>query len=278
MRPAAAALLILRAKNSSGGGLPENNRRRKGRCPLCCDRADRADRPCGRPFERERGQIVVANIVIVEGEQCVADVVKAAFEREGHYCVTVCDGLDAVDAIVEADFDLAVLGLGLTGIDSIQLLEYIRTLDIPTIMVLDASQEKECLHCMEIGASACIIKPFSVRELLSCANKFLERGALRETLRMGTTEIDTTARQVRIAGCEVVLSPKEYDLLMLFVRNPHRAFSREDIYERVWHGYYPSKSKAVDIAVARLRKKMGWDAEIKAIRKFGYRFDPPSMG
>ena len=95
---------------------------------------------------------------------------------------------------------------------------------------------------------------------------------------MGTTEIDTTARQVRIAGCEVVLSPKEYDLLMLFVRNPHRAFSREDIYERVWHGYYPSKSKAVDIAVARLRKKMGWDAEIKAIRKFGYRFDPPSMG
>ena len=239
---------------------------------------DRADRPCGRPFERERGQIVVANIVIVEGEQCVADVVKAAFEREGHYCVTVCDGLDAVDAIVEADFDLAVLGLGLTGIDSIQLLEYIRTLDIPTIMVLDASQEKECLHCMEIGASACIIKPFSVRELLSCANKFLERGALRETLRVGTTEIDTTARQVRIAGCEVVLSPKEYDLLMLFVRNPHRAFSREDIYERVWHGYYPSKSKAVDIAVARLRKKMGWDAEIKAIRKFGYRFDPPSMG
>ena len=113
---------------------------------------------------------------------------------------------------------------------------------------------------------------------MSCANKFLERGALRETLRMGTTEIDTTARQVRIAGCEVVLSPKEYDLLMLFVRNPHRAFSREDIYERVWHGYYPSKSKAVDIAVARLRKKMGWDAEIKAIRKFGYRFDPPSMG
>lgn len=102
----------------------------------------------------------MANIVIVEGEQCVADVVKAAFEREGHYCVTVCDGLDAVDAIVEADFDLAVLGLGLTGIDSIQLLEYIRTLDIPTIMVLDASQEKECLHCMEIGASACIIKPF----------------------------------------------------------------------------------------------------------------------
>ena len=76
----------------------------------------------------------------------------------------------------------------------------------------------------------------------------------------------------------MVLSPKEYDLLMLFVRNPHRAFSREDIYERVWHGYYPSKSKAVDIAVARLRKKMGWDAEIKAIRKFGYRFDPPSMG
>lgn len=220
----------------------------------------------------------MANIVIVEGEQCVADVVQAAFEREGHYCVTVCDGLDAVDAIVEADFDLAVLGLGLTGIDSIQLLEYIRTLDIPTIMVLDASQEKECLHCMEIGASACIIKPFSVRELLSCANKFLERGALRETLRVGTTEIDTTARQVRIAGCEVVLSPKEYDLLMLFVRNPHRAFSREDIYERVWHGYYPSKSKAVDIAVARLRKKMGWDAEIKAIRKFGYRFDPPSMG
>lgn len=182
---------------------------------------------------------------------------KAAFEREGHYCVTVCDGLDAVDAIVEADFDLAVLGLGLTGIDSIQLLEYIRTLDIPTIMVLDASQEKECLHCMEIGASACIIKPFSVRELLSCANKFLERGALRETLRMGTTEIDTTARQVRIAGCEVVLSPKEYDLLMLFVRNPHRAFSREDIYERVWHGYYPSKSKAVDYSRCAFTEKDG---------------------
>lgn len=111
----------------------------------------------------------MANIVIVEGEQCVADVVKAAFEREGHYCVTVCDGLDAVDAIVEADFDLAVLGLGLTGIDSIQLLEYIRTLDIPTIMVLDASQEKECLalhgnrgkrlhHQAFFGSGACVVR------------------------------------------------------------------------------------------------------------------------
>lgn len=240
---------------------------------------DRAGGWRGGSYERERGQVAVADIIVVEGEQCVADVVRAAFEREGHCCVTMQDGLDAVDAIVEADFDLAVLGLGLTSVDSLQLLKYIRTLDVPTIMVLGASQEEERENCMAIGASACIVKPFSIRELLSCANRLLRRGgAVRETMRVGMAEIDTTARQVRIAGCEVPLSPKEYDLLMLFVRNPHRAFSREDIYEHVWHGYYPSKSKAVDVAVARLRKKMGWDAEIKAIRKFGYRFDPPSVG
>ena len=216
----------------------------------------------------------MANIVIVEGEQCVADVVKAAFEREAQYSVTVCAGLDAVAAIVEADFDLAVLGLGLTGIDSIQLLEYIRTLDIPTIMVLDASQEKECLHCMEIGASACIIKPFSVRELLSCANKFLERGALRETLRMGTTEIDTTARQGRIAGCEVVLSPKEYDLFFYMVKNRGIALTREKLINEVWGYDFYGDDRTLDTHIKLLRKSLGeYSGTITTLRGVGYRFE-----
>lgn len=219
----------------------------------------------------------MANVIVVEGEQCVADIAKAAFEREGHYCMAVADGLDAIDAIMEEDFDVAVLGAELTGVDSAQVLEYIRSLDIPTIMVLDAARQHERDRYLEIGASACIIKPFSVRELLSCSARLLKRaGVLSGPLRIGAAEIDVVARQVRVCGQEVALSPKEYDLLMLFVQNPCRALSRADIYERVWRGDYLSKSKAVDVAVARLRKKMGWSEEIKAIRKFGYRFDPPS--
>ena len=72
-------------------------------------------------------------------------------------------------------------------------------------------------------------------------------------------------------GREIALTRTEYELLLLFVRNPHRALYRETIYERVWGGEYPYGSKAVDIHVQRLRRKVGWERELQAVNKVGYR-------
>ena len=84
---------------------------------------------------------------------------------------------------------------------------------------------------------------------------------------------DTCSMQVWRDGTEISLTRTEYELLLLFARNPHRAMYRETIYERVWGGEYPFGSKAVDLHVQRMRKKVGWEKVLKAVNKVGYRLE-----
>lgn len=92
-------------------------------------------------------------------------------------------------------------------------------------------------------------------------------------MRVGELEIDTYAMRVSRGGEPVELTPKEYDLLLLFAQNPRRALYRETIYERVWGEEYQYGSKTVDLHVQRLRKKVGWEDRLRAVNKVGYRLE-----
>lgn len=92
-------------------------------------------------------------------------------------------------------------------------------------------------------------------------------------LEAGDLTIDTRSMQVRRSGEEIPLTKKEYDLLLLFARNPGTAMYRETIYERVWGGDYTGESRTVDLHIQRLRKKVGWEKKLKAISKVGYRLE-----
>ena len=92
-------------------------------------------------------------------------------------------------------------------------------------------------------------------------------------LETGGLKIDTASMRVWRGAEEISLTKTEYDLLLLFARNPRRAMYRETIYERVWGGEYPFGSKAVDLHVQRLRKKVGWETMLQAVNKVGYRLE-----
>ncbi|MBO4946371.1 MAG: response regulator transcription factor, partial [Lachnospiraceae bacterium] len=124
------------------------------------------------------------------------------------------------------------------------------------------------------GAEDYIVKPFDVMELQARVEVVLRRyKKTEEVLHVKDIEVDTRSMQVTKAGVEISLTRKEYELLLLFIRNPNTALYRETIYERVWGGELEYGSKTVDLHVQRLRKKLGLGEELQAVNKVGYRFE-----
>jgi DNA-binding response OmpR family regulator len=125
---------------------------------------------------------------------------------------------------------------------------------------------------LRMGAEDYIVKPFEIIELLARVDVVLRRySKVDSVIRVGGLEIDTRAMRVTRNGAEISLTKKEYDLLLLFARNPGVALYRETIYERVWEGDLAFGSKTVNLHVQRLRKKVGWEQELQAVNKVGYR-------
>ena len=123
-----------------------------------------------------------------------------------------------------------------------------------------------------MGAEDYISKPFDIAELLARVETVLRRcRKLDQSLRIGEIELKPESRTVLRGGAPVELTPKEYELLYLFMRNRNRALYRETIYEHVWGGEYPGTGRTVDLHVQRLKKKLGLEKEIVAIYKVGYR-------
>ena len=128
-----------------------------------------------------------------------------------------------------------------------------------------------------MGAEDYIAKPFDIGELLARVEAVLRRcRKTQEKIRFLDIEIDPDSRVVTKGGQEAELTPKEYDLLLLFVRNRNRALYRETIYENVWGGEYSGTGRTVDLHVQRLKKKLGLEEHIAAIYKVGYRLVIPS--
>ena len=127
---------------------------------------------------------------------------------------------------------------------------------------------------MKMGADDYLTKPFEIVELLARVEAVLRRYHKTETsLEVFDVFIDTSSRTVTRAGEEISLTMKEFDLLLLLARNRNIALYRETIYETVWGGEYMGQSRTVDLHIQRLKKKLGWDREISAVYKVGYRLE-----
>ena len=162
----------------------------------------------------------------------------------------------------------------LPEIDGFELMEYIRPMEIPVIFITAKNAVADRVKGLRAGAEDYIVKPFEIVELLARVDVVLRRYHKNEAiLRVGELEIDTYAMRVSRGGEPVELTPKEYDLLLLFAQNPRRALYRETIYERVWGEEYQYGSKTVDLHVQRLRKKVGWEDRLRAVNKVGYRLE-----
>ena len=215
-------------------------------------------------------------ILIVEDEKPIQNLIRMSLKKAGYACTCADDGMQAADLLEHQRFDLILLDVMLPGIDGFSLMEYIRPLEIPVIFLTAKNAVSDRVKGLEMGAEDYLVKPFEILELLARVHVVLRRYHKTESeLRVGGLLIDTQAMLVYRDGEPVALTPKEYDLTLLFARNPGVALYRETIYERVWNEEFPYGSKTVDLHIQRLRKKLGWEELLRAVPKVGYRLETP---
>ena len=222
----------------------------------------------------QKGVPALIHVLIVEDEKPIADLIRLSLTKEGFCCTCAQDGAQAADLLERNTYDLILLDVMLPEVDGFELMEYIRPLEIPVIFLTAKGALADRVKGLRLGAEDYIVKPFEVVELLARVDVVLRRYQKRDAvLEVGGLRIDTGSMQVWRDGEEISLTKTEYELLLLFARNPRRAMYRETIYERVWGGDYPFGSKAVDLHVQRLRRKVGWENQLKAVNKVGYRLE-----
>ncbi len=214
------------------------------------------------------------HILVVEDEKPISNLIRLSLKKAGYLCTCVYDGSEAADLLEKQSFDLVLLDVMLPGIDGFSLMEYIRPTGIPVIFLTAKNAISDRVRGLNMGAEDYLVKPFEVLELLARVNVVLRRyNKTAAEIRVGGLVIDTQAMLVSRDGETISLTPKEYELLLLFARNPGIALYRETIYERVWKEDFPYGSKTVDLHVQRLRKKLGWEDILHAVPKVGYRLE-----
>lgn len=213
-------------------------------------------------------------ILIVEDEKPISNLIQLSLTKAGYACTCAFDGMSAADLLERRRYDLILLDVMLPLVDGFELMEYIRPLEIPVIFITARDSVTDRVKGLRLGAEDYIVKPFEVIELLARIDVVLRRyHKTDEIIRIGGVEIDTRSMQVWRDGIEIRLTKTEYDLLLLFARNPRRALYRETIYEQVWGGEFPYGSKVVDLQVQRMRKKVGWEKLLRAVNRVGYRLE-----
>ncbi len=215
-------------------------------------------------------------ILIVDDEKPICDLIDINLSAAGYDCTAVQDGIEAIDLIDKNKdgYDLILLDIMLPGADGYDIMEYIRPLGIPVIFITAKHEVKDRVKGLKLGADDYLVKPFDVVELVARVEAVLRRyNKAERQVRVGDVVVDMEARRVMKAGRLVELTNKEFGLLKLFVENKNVALFREKLYEKVWEEEYFGDSRTLDIHVQRLRKKLGWEHNLVAVYKVGYRLE-----
>lgn len=226
----------------------------------------------------------MATILLVEDEATLVQTIAYSLRREGYTVVTAGDGQTALTLAREARPDLVVLDLMLPGLDGFEVCRRLRAESAVPILILSARDtEIDRVVGLEIGADDYLTKPFSLRELLARIRALLRRMRLlaeipaAETppLQVGDLTIDPAGRRVWRNGQELLLKPREFDLLLFLARHRGQVFSREQLLDRVWGYEHAVDSRTVDVHVRWLRAKIEDDPRtprrLQTVRGVGYR-------
>ncbi|MEY2644110.1 MAG: hypothetical protein RLZZ611_759 [Cyanobacteriota bacterium] len=221
-------------------------------------------------------------LLVVEDDDTIRETVSEALTLEGFAVTAAADGQQAWQLLSDASFDLVVLDLMLPGLNGLDLTRRLRAApQSPLILVVSArDSETDRVLGLELGADDYLVKPFGLRELAARCRALLRRqrsnAAASTELRHEALSLYPGECRVTRDGLELKLSPKEYRLLELFMQNPRRVWSREQLIEQVWGIDYIGDSKTVDVHIRWLREKIEADpsrpVHLVTVRGFGYRF------
>lgn len=213
-------------------------------------------------------------ILIVEDEEPINNLIRMNLTKAGYQCKCAFDGQEAADMMAAEKFDLFLLDIMLPRINGYELLEYAQTLNTPVIFITAMGTVENKVKGLKKGADDYISKPFEIVELLARVETVLRRyNKAEKIIKILDIEVDTESRTVIQNGQQVILTLKEFELLLLFIRNKNIALYRDVIYESVWEGEDMGESRTVDLHVQRLKRKLHWENKIVAVYKVGYRLE-----
>ena len=217
----------------------------------------------------------------VEDAASIRDIEVYALKASGYESRGFEDGSTFWDALQTEQPDLVVLDVMLPGVDGVELLRRMRGdarfRAIPVVMATARSAEIDKIQGLDLGADYYLTKPFGVMELVSCVRAVLRRCAAKPVehlLRLGGLCVNLDQHTVSIDGKDVALTYKEFELLKLFLSNPGIAFTRDQLFSKVWGEDFCGESRTIDTHILTLRQKLGpYGDAIKTVRNVGYRLE-----
>jgi len=222
-------------------------------------------------------------ILVVDDEPTLVATLKYNLEREGYQVFAATDGEAALSLARAQRPDIIVLDLMLPGVDGFEVCRILRReMTIPILMLTAKDEEVDKVVGLEVGADDYVTKPFSMRELVARVRALLRRGEMpakdeTEVITAADLAVDLRRREASRQGQTLALKPKEFDLLIFFLRNRGRAFTREQLLDRIWGYDFAGDTRTVDVHVSWLRQKIEDEpakpTRLITIRGVGYRFE-----
>jgi DNA-binding response OmpR family regulator len=222
------------------------------------------------------------NILLVEDEPHLTEQLVRAIMRAGHSVRTADNGPSALEEVTGTRFDLVVLDVNLPGFDGFKVLARIRAAGIPVrvLMLTARSEVGDRVAGLKAGADDYLTKPFALEELLARIEVLGRRNVTPDpeaAIQADDISMDLANRRVSRGGQRIELSPREFEVLHVLMREAGRIFSRDEICERIWEREHEYDTRTVEIFIMRLRKKLdrpGEESIIRTIRNVGYMMNP----
>jgi DNA-binding response OmpR family regulator len=215
----------------------------------------------------------MAKILIVEDEKAINQLMKQNLVLQGHQVMQAFDGRQALEILdSKADLDLVILDIMLPYLSGMELIKEIEGIPVMFVTAKDGIQDK--LKGLTSGAEDYLVKPFDMLELIARVNLILKRHKKdTTTFSLAGVEVDMVSQKVVREGMEVFLTPQEWALLEVLIRNVNIALSRDKLLNMAWGYDFDGDARTVDVHIVKLRKKLGWEEQIKTLYKLGYRLE-----
>lgn len=216
----------------------------------------------------------MARILIVEDEEHIAQMIEATLTLGGHTSQWCADGTQVLSKIEDSSFDMVLLDVLLPGLDGFSIMSRLQKKDIQVVFLSAMQQVEDKVRGLRLGAEDYIVKPFEPLELLARIEVVLRRRDKGDTvLKYGPIRQELGSHTVTLNGEPVALSPKEFDLLQVFLQHQNLALSRDKLLAMVWGYEYAGESRTVDIHVQRLRQKLNLTDYLVTLPRIGYRLE-----
>lgn len=217
----------------------------------------------------------MSRILIVEDEKQISKVMKLYLEKEGYIVTLASDGKIAEEFIEKNSYDLVILDIMMPYKDGWYLLKKIKSINNKTQVIITSArgEEEDRVLGLELGADDYMVKPISMREMVLRVSLRLKNtvGEVEKEIILENLKVDEDNRRVFEEEKEIILTPKEYDLMIFFIKNKNRVYSREDLIIKVWGYDFYGDTRTVDTHIKKLREKIELFKEnLKTIWRVGY--------